>query len=398
MLNAKKAEKIFEKSRQVLREVQMPNGGLMATPKGKRYPYIYPRDHSIITLALIEAGMMQEARKAVGFIVRAEHGKGAFPQRLTPEGKDASYKPVQIDGTALAIISFARFYRKSHDKRILQKHWKRMQRAANYIVANIDADKKLVFTPNSIFEFPPLEQGLEVWANGTCYAALGEMEFLARQLGKGIKKFSAARQGIKKGCEKFLWTGREKRFLKKIRLRESSSVVVTADASTYALAEFGMFSDNDKRIVSTVQRIEKELWYPGLGGICRYPKALGRNNGGFGPWAIFTCMLARHFIRRGKRKQAEKYFGWVMRNSENGLLPEHVAKADEFEEYVLDYSSAGLLRPDRKVLIQNVRKQPMFKKKGIAFVTMPLAWSHAEFILTWSLFKKRFLQGKKGLK
>jgi GH15 family glucan-1,4-alpha-glucosidase len=38
-------------------------------------------------------------------------------------------------------------------------------------------------------------------------------------------------------------------------------------------------------------------------------------------------------------------------------------------------------------MIENTRKHPMFSK-GIAYITLPLAWSHAEFIRTFNLYKK----------
>ena len=40
-------------------------------------------------------------------------------------------------------------------------------------------------------------------------------------------------------------------------------------------------------------------------------------------------------------------------------------------------------------MIENARKHPMFRK-GVAYITLPLAWPHAEFIQTWSLYRKTF--------
>ena len=73
------------------------------------------------------------------------------------------------------------------------------------------------------------------------------------------------------------------------------------------------------------------------------------------------------------------------------MLPEHVATVEEFEEYVSDFGDAGLLREDRKKMIENARNHPMFKK-GIVYITLPLAWSHAEFISTFNLYRKYFLK------
>jgi hypothetical protein len=100
-------------------------------------------------------------------------------------------------------------------------------------------------------------------------------------------------------------------------------------------------------------------------------------------------MAARHFIRRGDRRKADRYIGWVLKIAWKNNLPEHIATVREFEEYVSDFTEAGLLRKDRLVLIDNARKHPMFKK-GTAYITTPLAWPHAEFIRTWNLYKEKF--------
>ena len=86
------------------------------------------------------------------------------------------------------------------------------------------------------------------------------------------------------------------------------------------------------------------------------------------------------------KQRADKYLNWVIKISYKGLLPEHVSTIKEFEEYVNDFKDAGLLRKDRLVMIENARKHPMFRK-GIAYITIPLAWPLAEFIRTLNLYK-----------
>ena len=63
---------------------------------------------------------------------------------------------------------------------------------------------------------------------------------------------------------------------------------------------------------------------------------------------------------------------------------------EEFEEYVQDFTEAGLLRPDRLIMIENARKHRCFKEEGVAYITTPLAWPHAEFIRTYNLYKQVF--------
>ena len=111
---------------------------------------------------------------------------------------------------------------------------------------------------------------------------------------------------VKKAIERYMWNG--KYFIKNIRLRESSSVVSDIDASAIALADFNVISG--EKMEKTVKAIEKQLTHR-LGGICRYKKQIGRNNGGWGPWPHFTLMLARYYIRMGNKRKADLYLDWI---------------------------------------------------------------------------------------
>ncbi len=388
MIDYRKAESLYRNSVKILKGVQLGNGGCLATPKGERYPYVYPRDHSFCILAFIDAGMVNEAKKALKFVFRAQLDSGAFPQRYDTHGKNASYKPVQIDGTGLILFAFSEYIKKTNDLKFAEENWERVEKAADYIKENFDEAKSLVFTPNSIHEFPPMEEGLEIWANCACSAAARELNHIASLLKTEFKHSELAVE-IRDGITRDLWNSRVNSFIKTVRLKESSSVETNPDASEIAISEFGILPDTDGRVRSTVKRIEKNLWNRELGGICRYPKYEGRNNGGWGPWPHFTLLVCKHYIRLKNRKKADEYMNWVLNVAYKNQLPEHISTKKEFEEYVSDFTEASLLRKDRAILIENARKHPMFKK-GIAYITLPLTWPHAEFIRAWTLYKNTF--------
>ena len=381
-------EKLYDKSIDVLRSVQLENGGCLASPKGTRYPHVYTRDHAFCTLGFISAGLYDNARRALMFVWDRQLENGTFPQRYDINGKDSSYKPLQVGEIGLMTVALYEYAKSTNDLDFVKEYWEKLEKGMNYIMRDTSKNTGLVYTPNSIHEFPPYESGWEVWANAVSYGALQR----AYELGKMINKktdYDELAKSIRNGINNYMWNSRVKSFVKSIRLKESSSVVTDADASTIGLAEFGVLADNEEKMILTVKRIEKELWHPDLGGVCRYPKHVGRNNGGWGPWPHFTLLVAKHFIRRGLREESDMYLNWVLSNTYDFLIPEHIASKEEFEDYVQDFTEAGILREDRLVMIENVRKHPKFKE-GLAFVTIPLAWPHAEFIRTWNLYKEKF--------
>ena len=375
----KRGEELYKNSISILKKLQLGNGAILASFPKTRYPYIYPRDHSIVTIAFIEAGLAERAKKALEFILKVQNNNGSFPQRLNKGGKDRSYKPIQLDNTALILYSFAKYIKKTNDKAFLSKYRKKIKKSMRYIKSQYHK-KNLFFSPNSVHEFPPLEEGLEVWVNAVCYSTLKELEGIGINTGMNLKT-------IKRSIEKNFWNG--KHFIKTIRLDESSSVVTDIDSSAYALADFGVFKDDNEKIKKTVAWVEKELWHRKLGGICRYKKHVGRNNGGWGPWPHFTLMICRHFIRLGKKRKADKYLNWIFKIAYQNKLPEHISTKKDFEDWVRNYKHAGILRRDREIMIKNIRKHEKFKR-GLAYSVLPLAWPHAEFIRTYNLYMEVF--------
>jgi len=402
MIDIERADKIYDKSIEVLKEVQLGNGGCLATYKDERYPFVYPRDHSMIIQGFLSAELFDEAKKGLEFILNTRSDNGAFPQRVDTNGKDASYKPIQIDGTGLVLYTLSKYVEKTKNYDFASKYFDRIKDAVEYIIQNsyenIEGtyEKKkhnlvtpLIFTPNSVHEYPPTEKGLEIWANSICCAALENIFRLSEELNEKKIECKEYADKVKKGIFKYMWNERKKTFVKTIRVRESSSVLVDSDVAKYAVADYGLLEDSDDRVINTVTDIENNLWNQDLGGLCRYPKYEGRNNGGWGPWPNYTLMVARHHIRVSNKQKADQYMRWILDISYENKLPEHVSTVDEFEEYVKDFKQAGLLRKDRKKMIENARNHPKFKD-GIAYVTLPLAWSHAEYIRTYNLYKKNF--------
>ena len=69
--NSKKSKKkvdLLKRSEEVVKSLQLKNGGILATPKDAAYPYIYTRDSVIISKALNRVGMVGASEKFYYFI------------------------------------------------------------------------------------------------------------------------------------------------------------------------------------------------------------------------------------------------------------------------------------------------------------------------------------------
>ncbi len=62
-----------KKSIQVIKELQLKNGGILATPSDGAYPYDYIRDGVIMTKALNFVGLTKNSEKFYRFVNKFAH-------------------------------------------------------------------------------------------------------------------------------------------------------------------------------------------------------------------------------------------------------------------------------------------------------------------------------------
>ncbi|MDA0524416.1 glucoamylase [Methanococcoides alaskense] len=406
-MNLIEAERLYENSVKILKDNQHEKGGFYASPPGTRYPFIYPRDHSIDILGCIAADMMDEAKKGLEFVLNSQKPLGEFSQRYDVDGNDASYKDLQIDGNGLVLYSMGKyfeatggmFFEKLADKDFVEKHWETVSKAVEFILMNKNEEVDLVHTINSIHEYPAYEHGFEIYANCACCAGIQAAVKMGAALGKDVTTWEMEAEKIKEAILTRMYSPRRRSFIKCIRVKEKNSnpigydafasSVIDVDVVEYAPAYFGIIEQQDIKNRYTVRRIHENLWDKEIGGLNRYPEMWGRNNGGYGPWCHFTCQLASHYTAIDDQDMAEMYLGWVVDMAHNYLLPEHISTIERFEMWLEDYTNAKILRDSKLTMIENVRNHPKWKD-GMAYVTIPLIWPHAEYIRAYKDYIEKF--------
>ncbi len=130
-MDIEEADKLYKNCMKILIENQHPNGGFYASPPGTRYPFIYPRDHSICILGTISAGLLAEAKKGLEFMLASQKPSGEFSQRYDVDGNDTSYKDLQIDGNGLTLYVLNQylkatgglFFESLADRAVCEQYW-----------------------------------------------------------------------------------------------------------------------------------------------------------------------------------------------------------------------------------------------------------------------------------
>lgn len=406
-LNKIEALKLYENSIKILKSNQHEKGGYYASPPGTRYPFIYPRDHSIDILGAIAGGLMDEAKRGLEFMLDAQKPSGEFSQRYDVDGNDASYKDLQIDGNGLILFALGKyfeatggsFFEEMADRDFVLKHWETIEKAVEFILMNKNEEVDLIHTINSIHEYPAYEHGFEIYANCACCAGIFAAVKMGQAVGKDVSKWESEAETIKDAILTRMYSPRRRSFIKCIRVKDKSSnpigydafasSVIDVDVVEYSPAYFELIDERDVKNLATVKRIHENLWDKEIGGLNRYPELWGRNNGGYGPWCHFTCQLANHYTAVDNQDMAEMYLGWVVDMAHNYQLPEHVSTIERFEMWLEDYSNAKILRDSKLTMIENTRNHPKWKD-GLAYVTIPLIWPHAEYIRAYVNYMDKF--------
>ncbi|MHC1567807.1 MAG: glycoside hydrolase family 15 protein [Candidatus Syntropharchaeia archaeon] len=398
-MNERKAYKLYENSIKIIKENQHKNGGFYASPPGTRYPYIYTRDHSIVILGAVEAGLLKEAKKALKFILNSPKPSGEFSQRYDTDGIDTSYKDLQIDGNGLILFALGKYYDVTKDDEICEEYWDVIKKAVEYVLRHKNDEIDLIHTLNSIHEYPAYEHGYEIFANSACCSGIFEAVKIGKAIGKDkdVYEWEKKAEKIRHSIFTRLFSPRMRSFIKNIRNKYQdskplgydpyASVITDVDVVEYAPAYFELIDDEDPKVINTVRRIDRELWDEELGGLNRYPEHWNRNNGGYGPWPHFTAQIARHFLKIGDEDTAERFLGWCVEIAHEYMLPEHISTIERFEIWLETYRNANILSDKKLVMIENITKHPKWND-GLAYVTVPLLWPHAEFIRAYKMWNE----------
>ncbi len=382
--------KISRKSLEVIDSVYLRNGGIMASPPEARYPYVYPRDLALILRVMDEIGQHKKVKKSLNFLIKVQQETGEWAQRYDPQGNIAAYRPPQVDCNGLTLHMFRKYYESTKDKKFIEKAWKSINQGVEFIKAHYLPEERILFSLNSIHEWPPMEAGFDVWVNVSCYSGIRGSYKIASLLGKEDKAEEW------RDLSRELWIGISKKLINEnsfIKL-ENHRRITDADISEMAPYITKCVGVKETVMKNTVRKIEENLWDEELSGMCRYMEKYGepgRNNGGYGPYSMYTGWMAQYYLDADKPDKAEPYIRWFLKYNRNSLIPEHVSTKERFKEWRRQAREAGRYTGvGRREEAERVLKSEEYKKNQVYWV-VPLTWGHAEYLGMYHKMKEKGL-------
>lgn len=375
---------LYKKSVNIIKELQLKTGGILATPKDGAYPYVYTRDGVIITKALNSIGLYKRSEKFYHFInkfSRIDQFKEVF-HRYTGDGWPCVTRKDENDNMGLILHGIYNTYLHSENKDFLETMWHLTEKSVKSIFLN--SNKGLVYTKRSIHEFYRLEFGFEIWANCACCRGLYDSSKIAKILNyeKESRKWYLKAKNLEENIKKNLFNKKTGLFIKNTRLPNA------ADISQLSPFYFNLV--NSKSILKkTMKYLKENLWHEEVGGFRRFRKfEICKDwhwyTGGSGGWSVFTTWADKFYRELKDKNNSDKCKKWLNKVAlkTNGLLPEHVATKKEYEmwkAHEIEYNYR-ILRGMKNSEILNLRFKKKFNEDLIYWAT-PLGWAHAEYIL-----------------
>jgi glucoamylase len=334
------------------------------------YSYVWPRDGSLVSVALIRAGHSRAPDRFFTFCAQAISPKGFMRHKFNPDGTLASswepyvrdghaVLPIQEDETALVTWALWQNFLEFHDVEGTAPYYRSLvTRPADFMLGFVDPDTGL---PKPSFDLWEERWGVHTFTVAAVIAGLRAAAGLSDVFGENERaaRYRAGADRMLDGFRKVMWDAHEKRFARMASVTpDGYTLDMTLDSSLFGMVELDTMPTSDPQIESTLQQVaDRLLVRTGIGGMARYEndryhqvetRDLDRVQGN--PWFIATLWLARYHIKR--------------------RTPDGLAQGRALIEWAAE-----------RALPSGVMAEQVDPYTGAPLSVSPLTWSHAAYVL-----------------
>jgi glucoamylase len=315
------------------------HGGIVAAPcMEPEYRFCWPRDATYVAYALDRCGFHGDTKRFYKWCTRAQEKEGGLYQRYYIEAKiRGPCWSSQIDEIATVVWGMGKHFDLTNDHGFIRSMWTTIKSAAEFMCAAINPTTNLIESVGLWEE----KFGSHTYSNAAICSALKTSARIATFMNedKLSEKWNAEAEKIKDALLKWTWDTQRNRFIKTFNPKDEG-----LDVSILGLTiPFEVLPAQDEHMQKTALAIEQSFNFK-ASGIGRYPGDSYYNGN---PWILTTLWLALYYEQLGDISKVEMIVKWVI---------EHATDLDLLSEQV-------------------------DKSTGLPISAVPLAWSHAFFIL-----------------
>ncbi len=365
--------RLFKTSLLMMRSHVDNNGGIISSCDSDvlqfnrdTYSYVWPRDGAIVALAFDMAGYPEVSRMFFQFCDKIINEDGYFSHKYSPDGSIGSswhamvdlqgklQLPIQEDETALVLFSLYKHFQKYHDVEFIATVYPRLVlKTTEFLLNFVDTHTGL---PKPSFDIWEEKIGVYTSTVSTVISALQSAAKLAKVFFDRERQdlLSAAAAKMKENMIAKLYDPEAKRFKKAIYPDNSNDLTVDSSLS-FAFTQ-GAFEADSEEVRYSMNAIIDRLWVKtDIGGLARYENdnyhRISQETPG-NPWFICTLWLARWRIAIASSIEELNKGLMLLR-----WTAKHALRSGELAEQINPHT-------------------------GEAISVAPLAWSHAEFVIT----------------
>jgi glucoamylase len=366
---------LYTRSLLILRTLTDNHGGIIAANDSDllqfgrdTYSYVWPRDGARAAYAFSRAGYIDTPRAFFRFCADILTEEGYLLHKYNPDGSFGSSwhpwyahgetrLPIQEDGIGLVLWALWQSFAGHHDLECVKEmYYPLIVRIADFL----DTYRLDNGLPQPSYDLWEERFGIHTFTTGAVYGGLVAAANFAESFGEPAlaARYKKAADSVREAAQQALYSGEAKRFARSLD-PDNGHLDLTVDASLFGVYAFGLLPPEHPMVVSTMKAVEERLAIrTDVGGIARYERdGFCRVTEDFkrvpgNPWIVCTLWLAQYKIAMAETPEqlepAAKILCWVAKHARpTGALPEQL---HPFEERAVSVS--------------------------------PLAWSHAEFIIT----------------
>jgi GH15 family glucan-1,4-alpha-glucosidase len=331
-----------------------------ATPRGSRYPYVYPRDNAQCARALgklvtysknpaIVNRAFQLLEQIALYMLEVQRGDGYWSQRYDVEGEDrAIYR--QEDNTALGMsVLLDYLYAAEWLERIPE--WAprirdAVEAAAAYAIEHFYRTEINLFYGTTSIHESRMVQGYDIWTNFAYLRAFTR----AFHVSSGWGGFNDWFPTIKEFCRQFedsiyrifIHNGHYVR-----RIDPEGNYDERPDFILLSPFYFGFLNRNRDAQRATAEALEEDLWDPELGGLQRYlpytEDFTCHTHSGNGPWLDYTAVLAQYKYVVGLDKEGDAVMDLIESyRTEEGYIAEHLTTPRRYKHFFETQWNTGI--------------------------------------------------------
>ena len=252
-----------------------------------------------------------------------------WEQRFYTDGRLAPCWGYQVDETASVVYGVFSHYEHTKDLKFLKDNLKMMENATKFLEKYIEDILSGSYKMHVSYDIWEMHEGIHLYSLASIYAAFEAM-LKTQELLKGEFKNNRLKlEQITKQKERLeqymllikeyvitnLYDTEKKSFVRNIEDRKMDVSMIGA------VIPFHMFSEKEKKINNTIERINLTL-RTYTGAYQRFEQDHYQNGK---PWVITTLWMALYYIENKQIKEAKECLDIVIRTStEHGFLAEQI--------------------------------------------------------------------------